>query len=423
MRLSTADLPVSRSEIVDRAADVASRAGDLDRAAQLIAGALDEIDLRRGAARAAILHERRGWCLLQRGRHDEALDAYEQAIGLVPAEPPSAARARVLAASADALERVDRPGQAARRAAEAVAVAEAVRSPADEGHARHTLGVTLAATGDLAAGLAELRRALDIAVRGGDVADTAGIHLHLWRHLVAEGRGAEVVDIAVADAVTARATAMPVLAGVLDAIAAGYCHQLGRWAEADALLTNLDPQRIDGIVQLVVAAALDVDRGDVERAGDRLETVRAATLGLRDGRIDGMLFRGLAERAWSRGHADAVAAIVDEGVARAADAEMTARLALVGLRAAERSGPDVERWGDLLHELDDYAERRRLGPGAELRAAAATGAAELARLRGTAAPSAWAAAVAAWDRAGFPLPSAYCRWRHAEAVLTAERRP
>ena len=171
-----------------------------------------------------------------------------------------------------------------------------MRSPADEGHARHTLGVTLAATGDLAAGLAELRRALDIAVRGGDVADAAGIHLHLWRHLVAEGRGAEVVDIAVADAATARATAMPVLAGVLDAIAAGYCHQLGRWAEADALLTNLDPQRIDGIVQLVVAAALDVDRGDVERAGDRLETVRAATFGLRDGRIDGMLFRGLAER-------------------------------------------------------------------------------------------------------------------------------
>ena len=418
--VSTVDLPVSRSEIVDRAADVASRAGDLDRAAQLIAGALDDIDLREGAARASILHERRGWCLLQRGRHDEALDAYEQAIGLVPAEPPSAARARVLAASADALERVDRPGPASRRAAEAVAVAQAVRSPADEGHARHTLGVTLAATGDLAAGLAELRRALDIAVRGGDVADAAGIHLHLWRHLVAEGRGAEVVDIAVADAATARATAMPVLAGVLDAIAAGYCHQLGRWAEADSLLTNLDPQRLDGIVQLVVAAALDADRGDVERAGDRLETVRAAIFGLRDGRIDGMLFRGLAERAWSRGHTDAVAAIVDEGVARAADAEMTARLALVGLRAAEQSGPDVERWGELLQGLDDYAARRRLGPGAELKAAAATGAAELSRLRGTAAPSAWAAAVAAWDRAGFPLPSAYCRWRHAEAVLTAE---
>ena len=99
---------------------------------------------------------------------------------------------------------------------------------------------------------------------------------------------------------------MPVLAGVLDAIAAGYCHQLGRWDEADALLTTLDPGRLDGIVQLVVAALLDADRGDVERAGDRLEIVRANTLGLRDGRLDGLLFRGLAERAWSRGHLGAV---------------------------------------------------------------------------------------------------------------------
>ena len=42
-----ADLPVTRAELVDRAADVASRAGDLDRAAQLIADALAGIDPRQ----------------------------------------------------------------------------------------------------------------------------------------------------------------------------------------------------------------------------------------------------------------------------------------------------------------------------------------------------------------------------------------
>ncbi len=310
-----ADLPVSRAEIVDRAADVASRAGDLDRAAQLIADALADLDPRHDAARAAILHERRGWCLLQRGRDDDALDAYEQAIRLVPAELPTAARARVLAASADALERVDRPQQAAERAAEAVAVAVAARSPGDEGHARHTLGVALASTGDLPGGLAELRRSLEIAVRGGDVADAAGIHRHLWRLVVAEGAAADLVETTIADAATARATAMPVLAGVLDAIAAGYCHQLGRWAEAEGLLSALDPQRLDGIVQLGGRRPCSTPTAAMlERAGDRLEIVRANTLGLRDGRIDGLLFRGLAERAWSRGHHGAVAAIVEEGI-------------------------------------------------------------------------------------------------------------
>jgi DNA-binding CsgD family transcriptional regulator len=411
-----ADLPVTRAEIVDRAADVASRAGDLDRAAQLIADALAVIDPDHEAARAAILHERRGWCLLQRGRDDDALAAYEHAIRLVPTEPPTAARARVLAASADALERIDRPEDAAARAAEAVAAAVAAHSPADEGHARHTLGVTLAATGDRAGGIAELHRSLELAVRGGDVADAVGIHRHLWRQLVADGRAGELVETTIADAARARATAMPVLAGVFDAIAAGYCHQLGRWTEATAMLDNLDPGRVDGIVQLVVAALLDVDRGALERAGDRLETVRASTFGLRDGRLDGLLFRGLAERAWARGHTAAVAAIVDEGLERTTDAEMIAGLALVGLRAAEE-GAAIDAWASTLRDLGAYAERRHLGPAAELRSAALTGEAERARLRGANDASRWDDAAASWDLTGFPLPAAYCRWRRAEAVL------
>jgi DNA-binding CsgD family transcriptional regulator/tetratricopeptide (TPR) repeat protein len=414
-----ADLPVSRAEIVDRAADVASRAGDLDRAAQLIGDALADVDPRHDAARAAILHERRGWCLLQRGRDDDALDAYEQAIWLVPAELPTAARARVLAASADALERVDRPQQAAERATEAVGVAVAARSPGDEGHARHTLGVALASTGDLAGGLAELHRSLEIAVRGGDVADAAGIHRHLWRLVVAEGAAADLVETTIADAATARATAMPVLAGVLDAIAAGYCHQLGRWADAEGLLSALEPQRLDGIVQLAVAAMLDTDRGDAGRAGDRLEIVRANTLGLRDGRIDGLLFRGLAERAWSRGHHGAVAAIVEEGMNRTTDKELAAWLALVGLRAAEGGGAAVDNWVETLRLLRDYADSHRLGPAAELRSAATTGEAELTRLGGTPDPQRWASAAAAWERTGFPFPAAYCCWRQAEAVLAS----
>ena len=417
--VATADLPVSRAEIVDRAADVASRAGDLDRAAQLIADALDGLDPQREPARAAILHERRGWCLLQHGRDDDALEAYEHAIRLVPANPPTAARARVLAAGADALERVDRPEHAAERAAEAVGVAVEVRSPGDEGHARHTLGVALASTGDLDGGLAELRQALDLAVRGGDLTDAAGIHRHLWQLVVAEGGAAELVAATITDAETARARAMPVLAGVLEAIAAAYCHQLGRWDEAEALLTTLDPGRVDGVVQLAVAALLDTARGDVERAGDRLEIVRANTLGLRDGRLDGLLFTGLAERAWSRGHLGVIPDVVDEGIQRTTDKELIGWMALTGLRAADAAGDAIDRWLALLGGLGEYADRRRLGPAAELRSAAATGVAEGTRLGGTSDPDAWANAVAAWDRTGFPFPAAYCRWRQAEAVLLA----
>jgi DNA-binding CsgD family transcriptional regulator len=210
-----------------------------------------------------------------------------------------------------------------------------------------------------------------------------------------------------------------VLAGVLEAIAAAYCHQLGRWDEADALLTTLDPERVDGIVQLTVAALLDTSRGHVERAGDRLEIVRANTLGLRDGRLDGLLFTGLAERAWSRGHLSAIPAVVDEGIERTTDKELVAWLALAGLRAADKPDDPVNRWLAQLSELGEFADRRQLGPAAELRSAAATGVAERTRIGGASDPDAWSTAVGAWERTGFPFPIAYCRWRFAEAVLLA----
>ena len=64
---------------------------------------------------------------------------------------------------------------------------------------------------------------------------------------------------------------MDVLAGVLDGLAAGYCHQLGRWDEADELLNAADPRKIEGVVHVIVGGLLDIDRGDLDRAGDRLE--------------------------------------------------------------------------------------------------------------------------------------------------------
>ena len=97
-------------------------------------------------SRAALLHERRGWCLLQAGRASEAMAAYEHAVELVPQQPPTVARARVLAAYADALERAG-DDRAERTAERAVDAAVAAGSPADEGHARHTLGACPAGAG------------------------------------------------------------------------------------------------------------------------------------------------------------------------------------------------------------------------------------------------------------------------------------
>ena len=414
--LDPAQLPITYDELLHRTADAASRAGDLDRAAQLVGEALSRIDVAAKPAHAGLLHERRGWCLLQAGRVDDALDAYRQAAELVPTEPPTVARARVLAGCADANERADRISDSRALAHAAIAAAQAARSPADEGHARHTLGVSLAASGDREAGLAELGRALTIAEEAGDVADAVGIHLHLWRELAQLGRGGEVVDRALQGAARARRKHADVLAGVLEGIAAGYCHQLGRWEEADELIGAADPGRLEGVVHTIVGGLLDVDRGDFDRAGDRLESARSFTDRLRDGRIDGMIYRGLAERAWWRGRADDVADIVIAGWQRTADPEMVARLALIDLRGSPGGRVGIESAGRL-RTLDERAVARGLEPTSELRAAAATGAAEDLREAGSPDPAAWADAAARWDALGFPLPGVYARWRQAEALL------
>ena len=182
--------------------------------------------------------------------------------------------------------------------------------------------------------------ALDLAEAGGDVADAVGVHRHLWRELVSAGRPGELVERAQVGADDARARSMPVLAGVLDGLAAGYCHELGRWDEAEALLARIEPTGLPGIVRLLVGGLLDVDRGRLDVAGDALETVRGLTYGLRDGRVDGLLHRGLAERAlWRDRPAEAVA-IVDAGLERTTDVELAAWLTLVGLRAASDGDAD-----------------------------------------------------------------------------------
>jgi hypothetical protein len=86
---------LDRVGLLERAAGAAFLADDKPRAAQLWRDALAGVDPATDPVRAGLLHERLGrslWLTLD----DAALDAYREAVRLVPAEPPSAERARVL---------------------------------------------------------------------------------------------------------------------------------------------------------------------------------------------------------------------------------------------------------------------------------------------------------------------------------------
>ena len=170
---------------------------------------------------------------------------YEEAVDLVPFEP-SPARARVLAAHADALVRIGQPAEARRQAESAVAIAAAVDAPFDEGHARHMLGLALGAEGHFDEGIEELHRARVLAEQNGDVADVAGTYVHLWRALAEQGRADEMVRLAIDAAEFCTAAGMGVAGLLLDCLAAGFLHQLGRWDEAEARLARRRPGRLGG---------------------------------------------------------------------------------------------------------------------------------------------------------------------------------
>jgi DNA-binding CsgD family transcriptional regulator/tetratricopeptide (TPR) repeat protein len=424
-------------DILLRAADAASRTGAFARAVELVTTAIDELDPDADPTAAGLLHERRAWFLWRAGREDAAVVEYRAAVRLVPATPRTAARARVLAAFADALERGGTPDEARPWADEAVAIARDVGSPFDEGHARHALGVALEAAGDTDGALSELHLARELAERNGDVADVAGTYLHLWRILSEHGRGDEMVALAVSAADFCRAAELAVAALLLDCLAAGFLHQLGRWDEAEARLPVDDAEvwGLPAVVVRVVSGLLAVDRGELDEAEEHLETARALGAQIYDGRINGLLARGRTELALWRARPEEASAAVADGLRLTSDDEMRARLCWLGLRAAADvteqqrattgtwdARPETAELARLLGRLEDRAVGRRAPPASEVRAAVASGEAERARLEGRAEPERWAEAAQRWERLGFPAPAAYCRWRQAAAELAGGRR-
>jgi DNA-binding CsgD family transcriptional regulator len=297
--------------------------------------------------------------------------------------------------------------------------------------------LVLCAEGDSDGGLAELHRARELAERNGDVADVAGTYVHLWRVLSEHGRADEMVARAVDAADFCRAAGLDVAAQLLDCMAAGFLHQLGRWPEAEARLQvdERDLWGLPAVVHHVVTGLLDVDLGRSDRSREHLETARCLGVHVYDGRINGLLYRALAELAlWEGRRGDALAAVTT-GMALTGDDEMLARLGATGLRAiadqaeADRANtgqaapsPESAPLQDCLEVLDRRGRARRAPETSEVRASVAMGRAEVTRAEGSPDPDAWADAARRWEGLRFPAPAVYCRWRQAEAVLAAGNR-
>jgi ATP/maltotriose-dependent transcriptional regulator MalT len=417
-----------------RAADLADLTGRGRRAAELVRRAIDLVDAGAEPVRSGLLHERLGSYLLPIGDSLAALDACRRAVDIVPAEPASAERARVLTSLGNALMLSWRHAESKPVCEEALAVAEAIGDPRPALRAQSILGIDLCHLGRPDDALARLRSARQDAFEHGTPRDIAHNHAVHCDVLLLTGRPAEAARVAAEGMACAQQSGVERSFGaLLAAYAAEALLETGDWDRAEELLAEAHRSGTAFWAHYprLLHAQLATARGDVAAARDHLAI---GAHGERQPTSAARYARVVAELALWEGRPDDAVAAVEAGLAgsRAGrSASQRVRLTILGLRAlADRrpvgphsrppgqsgAGPDRDDAVRLVRQAR-RAATAAAGLTAEAAGWRALAEAEFARLEHPSDPDPWRAAVAAWDALARPYPAAYCRWRLAEVLL------
>jgi DNA-binding CsgD family transcriptional regulator/tetratricopeptide (TPR) repeat protein len=410
------------------AGDLAGHVGDAPRAVHLERRAIELI----GAAdpgRAAFLHVRLGEYLYGTGRHEAALAELERAVELSPAEPPSPERAYALGSLAGGLMVAWRHAESLPIAEHALELARRLDAGQAIVRALTVRGMDLAYLGRDDEGLADLRRALQLAEEIEDLIGLERAFVNLTDALTMLARPREAAQVGRQGLETMRRL------GIDGAVLVGNTIEAllwtGEWDEADrtsaAALAALTASFPD--VPLMLRAEVELGRGDFDAARSHLD---AALPTLREDRGQGVYDVVLAELAlWERRWTDANQAVRD-GLAHATSpgvAQLQVWFCAKGLRAqaelaalarARRDADAAAVWLSRAEELIRVARRAAAEASAitpNVHGWLAEAEAEYERADGSARPASWADAADIWERLERPPLAAYCHWRQAEALV------
>jgi tetratricopeptide (TPR) repeat protein len=437
----------THDQLLEEAANVALWGDGAKRALELVEEALAEVDSVRQPARVGALLECKGRLLWRSGDNPRSLAANAEAVRLLAGESASPVRARALAGYGQTLLVADRYIECRATCQEAVAMARAVGARREEGHARNTLGVARAMTGDLDTGIADLQEARRIAEEVNSFEDLYRADGNLAFVLEKAGRVEKAVEVALRGLELARRVPEAETAGAgLLVNAVDQLLLLGRWREATRLLAATpelkDTPRFGPYLHRA-QAELDTAAGRFDLAEARLKAHLAKHLApaatgasqLTDPQFHGGLHAWLAELAIWRDDRQGSRTAIQEGlelVARSEDSRLALQLCALGLRAnadeaarARSAGEHaaLEAIRSSAAELLDRARRLAQRPDdrspvvPEMTWAALLCEAEHARLEGRSSVERWEAVVAASDGLHHPYRAAYARWREAEARL------
>ena len=414
--------------VLEEAVRTAELSGEHDRGIMLAQAALREIDTAAEPVRAALMLRTLGYLKYHVGRTDYAGDL-EEAVRLVPADPPSPARARVLEGLAHYTLKVhggwDNP-KLRSAAEEAVAAARQSGDAATEAAALVTLACAepiggnmervramLAQARAIAAGARAFQPLLGTAITESDMLEDAGLHEQA-AEVAREGLAAarEYGLARTYGAVLANNVAEPLVS-------------LGRWDEAGEVIEHalrLSPPRLNRACMWRLAGDIALARGDLRAAAESVASIRSV---IDDARYDAQyhlpLIRLDTELRLARQRpADAMS--VAEDALDHYDLRLSPRYTWPLLVAGARACAAGAREGALTAKSAALRERLRTeadglpayGPAQQAHRLTFTAETEPAGDAGTA----WDEAARAWEAVGQPYPLAAALLRAAEAALS-----
>jgi DNA-binding CsgD family transcriptional regulator/tetratricopeptide (TPR) repeat protein len=437
---AVAETGLDRVDLLERAARAESGQSSA-RAIEHIVEAITLVDPAVDAVRAGLLHERLGRYRWINGDGAGARAAYLEAMRLVPAHPPTTARARVTASLGQILMILARFEDSVPLCEEALAAARVAGARDVEAHALNTLGQDVAYLGDVDRGLAMLRESLAIAREIGSAEDAARAYVNLLDTLKVSARFDDAIGLVQEAFDYSHGHGLTAVYGI-GALTYGAwaAYRCGRWAESARLLDSARLHPADGKDELEIllfGAFLQVGSGAFELARSGLDRARDLLEGAIDTQDIAPYTEARAELALWTGE-PAAARVIAEGVGRAeppigANISRIGPLYALGVRAAadrltvRRDGNEPEPAAELRRQ-----GRRYLSLMADAHAQIASRwpahtslsvpylrlcEAEATRLGETADPDAWNTAAEALAGLRLRYPFAYARWRQGEAIL------
>jgi len=430
-------IPLDHVELLTLAAGAQRVAGDRGRAETLLHMALRELDPESDPRRySALLDDlsRIQWTL---NRGLESVETAQRALELLPDEKPTRERASLLAWLARTRHLRGRYRDALKEGELALATALEAGDRRAESEVLNTLAMSQIVLGDVEAGVARMRRAIEIAHEDEDYDGLGTAYSNLAEMLNLVGRPDEALKTAETGlTVTARpGTRMHDWMAVT---MAELSFEIGAWEGARSYL-DMTPTHPGGrqlIFRRLSQAEVCLGVGDEERAAGYLEEIEPLVARSSEPQFIGAFGTLLAEsRRRGRDLAGARAAVgnaLDRIELCTDDVMRIARVTAAGMRV---EADIAQRARDLREKADErdavarariHMQRLRAAAaegGPVERAWAASGAADLARARARSDPKLWIKAAREWETISRPFQRAVALWRATEAYIEAGDRP